>query len=585
MHLRFVPARAVPTAATIGLLALLSLLPACGGDDNPGASVAATDTSAAEDGGLVSDAAGSSTDGATGDAATVKDGAVQDAGADASQAVSDATAGDATPGDAGEGDVGSATDAGQGDAAGSITPDAVAGDGASSKDGASGDSQQEAEAGSPPKTWDFGLISDKSTAKCTFYNKRSAIKSGVSLDVWDVTYISFESIAGKLKQIKIKAFAARPKGSKVLPGIVQAHGLGGYAKETHATGVAATTGMFVIAYTGPGGGTDKTNTSEGLPAGHNKNGRMFDVIPDTRGTWFWGHTMAAMRGVTCLETRKDVDATRLGMTGYSGGGVATWLASGQDPRIKVSVPLSGVLGWEEAVKSPNAWQHALLKVAGLTTQSPQWKKLISDLVAPSVALAKAKGHLFLVNGSSDEFFPLNAHLKTWNAWPGTHKRMSIAGNYDHGVYQVYGKALPGGPGAITKRAAMRAEGAQRAWFRHWFKTDANYTTIPKTPTFQSQAVGAATMITAVVDPGGSKLTIDDVRVWWSNDKAKLWGDVQLTKGAGGVWSKLALFPTAAHTVMYVDVTYRTSGLLPERFSVSSKPKLPAGFVPVIWGKP
>lgn len=519
-------------------------------------------------------------DAATTDAGTTDAGA-QDA-ADTDAAATDAGATDAGPADAGT------TDAGPTDAGG---PDGAATDGAASdagsSDAAPGDSAA-ADTGAPwvqPPVWDLAKIQDATTAKCTFTKPHVAFKNGVALDAWQVSYVSWESVGGKLKPITIRGFAARPKGAGTLPGLVQAHGLGGHAKESHALGVAALTGMFVVAYTGPGGGSDATNTSEGLPSGHNNNQRMFDVFPDVRGSWFWGHTVAAMRGLTCLTTRSDVDPTRLGITGYSAGGVVSHLAAGQDPRIKAAVPLSGVLAWDVATQSPNAWQHSLLKVAKMTVQSPTWTKLMQTLIQPSVALAKAKGAVFLVNGSSDEFFPLTAHMATWNAWPGSHKRMSIVGNYDHGVYQVYGKALPGGPEAITARATLRAEGAQRAWFRHWFKTDSTYATLPKAPSFQTQAGNAVTLVTALVDPGTATLKVDDVRLWWSNDKGKLWGDIQLDKGPGGTWTKIAAVPSFPHTLMYVDVTYTTGGLLPQRFSLSSSPQMQAGFVPDIWGMP
>ncbi len=39
------------------------------------------------------------------------------------------------------------------------------------------------------------------------------------------------------------------------------------------------------------------------------------------------------------------------------------------------------------------------------------------------------------------------------------------------------------------------------------------------------------------------------------------------------------------TVWYVDAVYKTGGLFPERFSVSTAPAIPGGFVPEIWGMP
>lgn len=214
------------------------------------------------------------------------------------------------------------------------------------------------------------LIENKADATCVFSNQHSGFKDGVSLDVWNLDYVSHESIGGKLQKIALKSFAARPKGSGVLPGVVQAHGLGGFAKESHATGLAALTGAFVIAYTGPGGGDAADNTSQGLPSGHDSGKRMFDVFPDIRGSWFWGHAMAARRAVTCLTTRPDVDPTRLGITGFSAGGVTSFLVGGADARIKAAVPLSGVLAWDVATQSANAWQHVLLQKAGYSRRRP-----------------------------------------------------------------------------------------------------------------------------------------------------------------------------------------------------------------------
>lgn len=430
--------------------------------------------------------------------------------------------------------------------------------------------------------WDMALIKDAKTAACTFSNKSTALKNAVLLDTWSVTYKSWESIDGVLKPILIRGFAARPQGiTAKAAGIVQAHGLGGFAKLAHATGPAALTGAFVIAYTGPGGGDAADNTSEGRASGYDNGKRMFDVIPDTRGTWFWGHTVAAMRAVTCLSNRPDVDPQRIGMTGYSAGGVATWLAAAHDDRIKAAVPLSGVLAWDEAVKSPDAWQHALLTKAGETTSGARWKKLMSALIEPSAALAASKASLFLVNGTTDEFFPLTANSATFAGWQGE-KRMALVANYDHGCYAVSGVESAK---TIGERAVLRAEGAQRALFHHVLgdKTGSKgaYTYLPQPPKVTVTALPpAGTFITAVIDGGGSELTAEWARIWWSNDNALVFGDVQLDcKGA--TCTKTALYPTTASTVWYVDVQYKTSGLFPERFSVSSEPHIPAGHVPKI----
>lgn len=64
--------------------------------------------------------------------------------------------------------------------------------------------------------------------------------------------------------------------------------------------------------------------------------------------WDWpsrGYTPAgaevwnAMRALDYLETRPDVDAQRVGVTGLSGGGVISWCLGAADDRVKVVVPV------------------------------------------------------------------------------------------------------------------------------------------------------------------------------------------------------------------------------------------------------
>ena len=53
------------------------------------------------------------------------------------------------------------------------------------------------------------------------------------------------------------------------------------------------------------------------------------------GTEVWN----AMRALDYLETRTDVDADRMGVTGLSGGGVISWCLGAADDRLKVVVPV------------------------------------------------------------------------------------------------------------------------------------------------------------------------------------------------------------------------------------------------------
>lgn len=71
----------------------------------------------------------------------------------------------------------------------------------------------------------------------------------------------------------------------------------------------------------------------------------------SKGRWWWwsrGYTPAGLeawagiRGLDFLETRPEVDKTRFGVTGRSGGGAYSWWVAALDERIKVAAPTAGV---------------------------------------------------------------------------------------------------------------------------------------------------------------------------------------------------------------------------------------------------
>jgi len=56
-----------------------------------------------------------------------------------------------------------------------------------------------------------------------------------------------------------------------------------------------------------------------------------------------------MRAVDYLQSRTDVDRTRIGITGFSLGGAMSWYAAAADPRLTVVVPVCGGVGTYRAL--------------------------------------------------------------------------------------------------------------------------------------------------------------------------------------------------------------------------------------------
>jgi cephalosporin-C deacetylase-like acetyl esterase len=106
----------------------------------------------------------------------------------------------------------------------------------------------------------------------------------------------------------------------------------------------------------------------------------------------------ARRAVDYLAARPDIDRNRIGATGRSGGGMATFFLAAIDSRIKASAPVSGTL-------STTGWMKHRLTMAHCDCQYPvnTYGLLYSEvgaLVAPRAQL--------LVNADADRGFPMDA---------------------------------------------------------------------------------------------------------------------------------------------------------------------------------
>jgi dienelactone hydrolase len=71
--------------------------------------------------------------------------------------------------------------------------------------------------------------------------------------------------------------------------------------------------------------------------------------------FFYDTVWDIMRLVDYLQTRDDVDAKRIGLTGISKGGIETIFTAAMDRRITVAVPFIGVQSFEWALQN-NDWQ-------------------------------------------------------------------------------------------------------------------------------------------------------------------------------------------------------------------------------------
>jgi dienelactone hydrolase len=153
-------------------------------------------------------------------------------------------------------------------------------------------------------------------------------------------HVTYAAEAGQ----RVPTLVVRPNaGIQRRPAVILLHGTGG-RKESMSSYLAslARAGFVAVAIDGRYHG-ERTGPQEGS---------YVDAILRAYRTggerpFLYDSVWDIMRLIDYLETRPDVDASRIGLMGISKGGMETYLAAAVDPRISAAVPIRGVqsFGW------------------------------------------------------------------------------------------------------------------------------------------------------------------------------------------------------------------------------------------------
>src|SRR5579872_5187262 len=128
------------------------------------------------------------------------------------------------------------------------------------------------------------------------------------------------------------------------------------------------------------------------------------------GRWWWqaaGYTPAGVecwngvRALDYLVSRSDVDPERLGVTGISGGGAATFWIAAADERVRCAVPVSGMSDLESYVSNKVINGHCDCMFL-VNTYQWHWTT-IAALVAPRPML--------FANSDNDSIFPMDGNRR------------------------------------------------------------------------------------------------------------------------------------------------------------------------------
>jgi len=146
-----------------------------------------------------------------------------------------------------------------------------------------------------------------------------------------------------------------------------------------------------------------------------------------KGRWWWfsrGYTpagveaWAGIRGLDYLETRPEVDKTRFGMTGRSGGGAYSWWIAALDERIKVAAPTAGITTLRNHVIDGCVAGHCDCMFM-VNTYRWDYDKLAA-LVAPRA--------LLIANTDKDDIFPIDGVFKIYQSTRRIYKLLGAEKN-------------------------------------------------------------------------------------------------------------------------------------------------------------
>ncbi|MCW3054000.1 MAG: Dienelactone hydrolase family protein [Chthonomonadales bacterium] len=175
--------------------------------------------------------------------------------------------------------------------------------------------------------------------------------------------------------------------------------------------------------------------------------------------FFYDTVYDLWRTVDYLQSRADVDRGRIGMIGFSMGGIETWMAAATDPRIRVVVPAIGVQSlkwslenerWQGRAGTIGAAHKAVAREIGEPEVNAKvcrvlWNKVVpgilDDFDCPQMLPAIAPRPMLILSGENDPNCPLEGAKLAYAAATEAYKQAKAEGKLEIDVAQGVGHAV------------------------------------------------------------------------------------------------------------------------------------------------
>lgn len=142
-------------------------------------------------------------------------------------------------------------------------------------------------------------------------------------------------------------------------------------------------------------------------------------------TWPGVYLVEDQRALDVLASRPEVDASRLGCAGLSGGGMRTMFLGGLDERIKVAI----------AVGFTPTWRDLLLNKSNTHTWMTYVPLLAKDLDFPEILALRAPAATMILNSRQDRLYTLPEMERADAMIADTFKRAHAAERYKSVFYE------------------------------------------------------------------------------------------------------------------------------------------------------
>ncbi len=286
--------------------------------------------------------------------------------------------------------------------------------------------------------WNLKQLFEAPTYKLTDLLKRPGVKG-----------IFYDSLPYQGKPTKVFAWIGMPKvkKSQKVPGIILVHGGQGTAFH-HWVTLWNSRGYAAIAMDTCGGIPDKYDPKKQRWTRHRFSGpkgwgqfELADRPPEDQ--WIWHATASVILAHSLLRSFDAVDASKIGITGVSWGGILTCIVAGLDNRLAFAAPVYGC-GF---LKGDSRWNDKLNRAKKYDAWLKRWD--------PALYLPQARIPFLWLNGTNDITFPLEATMKSYAETKGEKRLcLRVRMHHSHGPVSENPPEILDFAEAVTKKQKL-----------------------------------------------------------------------------------------------------------------------------------